>query len=38
MINTSIGLIGVAKQGAKATAATEPAFVHGLTGGHEAVA
>ena len=33
MINTSIGLIGVAKQSAKATAATEPAFVHGLTGG-----
>ena len=33
MINTSIGLIGVAKQSTKATAATEPAFVHGLTGG-----
>ena len=33
MINTSIGLIGVAKQSAKATAATEPTFVHGLTGG-----
>ena len=33
MINTSIGLIGVAKQSAKATAASQPTFVHGLTGG-----
>lgn len=33
MINTSIGLIGVAKQSAKGTAATTPTFVHGLTGG-----
>ena len=33
MINTSIGLIGVAKQTNKATAATQPSFVHGLTGG-----
>ena len=33
MINTSIGLIGVAKQTAKATAATAPDYVHGLTGG-----
>ena len=33
MINTSIGLIGVAKQSAKATSATEPTYVHGLTGG-----
>lgn len=33
MINTSIGLIGVAKQSAKATAASTPAYVHGLTGG-----
>ncbi len=33
MINTSIGLIGVAKQAVKGTAASEPSFVHGLTGG-----
>lgn len=33
MINTSIGLIGVAKQSAKATAASTPTYVHGLTGG-----
>lgn len=33
MINTSIGLIGVAKQTAKGTAASAPTFVHGLTGG-----
>lgn len=32
-INTSIGLIGVAKQADKATAAASPTFVHGLTGG-----
>ena len=32
-VNTSIGLIGVAKQADKATHATEPRFVHGLTGG-----
>ncbi len=33
MINTSIGLIGVALQTAKGTAATAPTYVHGLTGG-----
>lgn len=33
MINTSIGLIGVAKQSAKGTAASTPTYVHGLTGG-----
>lgn len=33
MINTSIGLVGVAKQASKGTAASTPAFVHGLTGG-----
>lgn len=33
MINQSIGLIGVAKQSAKGTAATAPEYVHGLTGG-----
>lgn len=33
MINTSIGLIGVAKQTAKGTPASTPTFVHGLTGG-----
>ena len=33
MVNTSIGLVGVAKQANKATPAAEPAFVHGLTGG-----
>lgn len=33
MINTSIGLIGVAKQSSKDTAASTPTFVHGLTGG-----
>jgi len=33
MINTSIGLVGVAKQANKATAANAPSFVHGLTGG-----
>jgi len=32
-VNTSIGLIGVAKQADKATPATAPTFVHGLTGG-----
>ena len=32
-VNTSIGLIGVAKQADKATPAATPAFVHGLTGG-----
>lgn len=33
MINTSIGLIAVARQTDKATPATEPVFQHGLTGG-----
>lgn len=33
MINTSIGLIGVAKQVDKTTHAAEPTFTHGLTGG-----
>ena len=33
MINTSIGLIAVARQSDKATPATEPSFQHGLTGG-----
>lgn len=33
MINTSIGLLGVALQSDKATAATEPTYKHGLTGG-----
>ena len=32
-VNTSIGLIGVAKQANKSTAASAPTFVHGLTGG-----
>lgn len=32
-LNPSIGLIGVAKQSAKGSAASNPAFVHGLTGG-----
>lgn len=32
-VNTSIGLIGVAKQEVKATPASAPTFVHGLTGG-----
>lgn len=32
-VNTSIGLIGVAKQTNKATVASAPTFVHGLTGG-----
>lgn len=32
-INTSIGLIGVAKQADKSTPAEEPTFLHGLTGG-----
>ncbi len=32
-VNTSIGLIGVAKQADKSTPASTPAFVHGLTGG-----
>lgn len=32
-VNTSIGLIGVAKQADKATPASTPSFVHGLTGG-----
>ena len=32
-VNTSIGLIGVAKQTNKSTAASTPSFVHGLTGG-----
>ena len=34
MINKSIGLIGVAKQTAKGTAASAPDYVHGLTGGN----
>lgn len=33
MINTSIGLVGVASQASKGVAATTPKFVHGLTGG-----
>ncbi|KRN55042.1 MAG: hypothetical protein KHZ79_06235 [Atopobium minutum] len=33
MINTSIGLLGVAKQTDKTTPAAEPTFRHGLTGG-----
>ena len=33
MINTSIGLIGLALQSAKGTAASTPEYVHGLTGG-----
>ena len=33
MINTSIGLIGVALQDDRATPATAPTYVHGLTGG-----
>ena len=33
MINVSIGLLGVALQAAKATAATSPTYTHGLTGG-----
>ena len=33
MINVSIGLLGVALQTAKGTAATAPTFTHGLTGG-----
>ncbi len=32
-VNTSIGLIGVAKQTNKTTPASAPAYVHGLTGG-----
>lgn len=32
-VNTSIGLIGVAKQANKTTPASAPTFVHGLTGG-----
>lgn len=32
-VNTSIGLIGVAKQANKSTPASTPTFVHGLTGG-----
>lgn len=32
-VNTSIGLIGVAKQANKSTPASQPSFVHGLTGG-----
>lgn len=32
-VNTSIGLIGVAKQANKNTPASKPTFVHGLTGG-----
>ena len=32
-VNTSIGLIGVAKQAQKGTPAASPTFVHGLTGG-----
>lgn len=32
-VNTSIGLIGVAKQADKVTPASAPTFVHGLTGG-----
>ncbi len=33
MINTSIGLIGLARQSDKRTPAAEPTFTHGLTGG-----
>ena len=33
MINTSIGLVGVAKQASKDAPAASPTFVHGLTGG-----
>lgn len=33
MINTSIGLVGVAKQASRDQAATAPTYVHGLTGG-----
>lgn len=33
MINTSIGLLGVARQASKSVAATSPTFRHGLTGG-----
>lgn len=33
MINTSIGLVGVAKQASRDQVATAPTFVHGLTGG-----
>lgn len=33
MINTSIGLLGVARQESKTTAAPTPTFRHGLTGG-----
>lgn len=33
MINTSIALLGVALQGDEATAAEQPTFKHGLTGG-----
>lgn len=32
-VNTSIGLIGVAKQTDKKTPATKPTYIHGLTGG-----
>ena len=33
MVNTSIGMVAVAKQAARGTAATTPTFLHGLTGG-----
>lgn len=33
MINTSIGLVGVAKQASRDQAAAAPTYVHGLTGG-----
>lgn len=32
-VNTSIGLVGVAKQADKDTPASQPSYVHGLTGG-----
>ena len=33
-INTSIGLVGVAKQASRDTGASAPTYVHGLTGGN----
>lgn len=33
MVNTSIGMVAVAKQAARDTAASTPTFLHGLTGG-----
>ena len=32
-VNVSIGLVGIAEQANKSTPATEPSYVHGLTGG-----